>query len=152
MNLEKCLDLTFLLMPRRKLRVATLGVLTPELEALRNERAMAAQQEVPKPKRIRYKNVRVARMAGGVASGEDCFPHDPGDVSTGCVGVAAEICPSVECPFGLGGVDCSRSSFDERNDRESASQAISTMEDQAFLDLPPFGTLDYDDYFLEEMF
>ena len=147
--MEICRDLTLLLMSRRKLRVATLGVLTPELEALRNERAMAAKQEVPKPKRVRYKNVRVARVTCDIASREHCFPHDPGDVSSECV-VAAASCASIEVPFGLGGVDRSRSSFDERNDLEPAIEAASTMEDEAFLDLPPFGMFECDDYFLDE--
>ena len=43
---------------------------------------------------------------------------------------------SIEAPFGLGGVDGSRSSFDERNDLESSSEAIPTTEDEVFLALP----------------
>ena len=135
-------------MMSRKLRVATL-VVTPEFEALRNERAMAAKREVPKPKRVRYKNVRVARVTCDIASREHCFPHDPGDVASECVAAADSV--SIEAPCGLGGVDCSRSSFDERNDLESASEAIPTMEDEAFLDLPPFAMFECDDYFLDEM-
>ena len=149
--MEICRDFTFLLMSRRKLRVATLGVLSPELEALRNERALAAKQEVPKPKCVRYKNVRVARVTCGVASSAHCCAYDSSGVSSEGVGIVAESRAPFEVPFGLGGVDCSLSSFDERNDLVSASEAVPTMEDEAFLDLPPFGMFDCDDYFIEEM-
>ena len=119
-----CRDLTFLLMSRRKLRVAALGVLSPELQALRNERAVAAKREVPKPERIRYKNIRVARVTCSVANRAHCFAHDSGGVSSDGVGASAESCTSFQALGGLGGVDCSLSSFDERNDLASACEAV----------------------------
>ena len=125
-----------------------LGVLTPELEALRNERAAAANCVAPKPKRVRYKNVRVARVAASVLSPVGVTaPHDPGDAPWDGAVEANPV--TFEIPLVPGSDDRAPSSVDDGSDRCAAGEAISTLEDEAFLDLPfdMFG----DDYFLADM-
>ena len=130
-----------------KMRVAMLGVLSPELQALRKERAAAANRVVPKPKRIRYKDVRVARMAPSALNSLCGSPHDPGDAPREDV---VENPVTFEIPLAFGAIDRAASSVDEVGDRQVASEGCSTMEDEAFLDLPPMDMF-CDDYFLEDM-
>ena len=59
---------------KRKRRVAMLGELTPELERLRRECLEAASEKPPKPKRVRYKNVRIAHISAGGGSGSPGSP------------------------------------------------------------------------------
>ena len=142
--MEICRDLTFLLMSRRKLRVAALGVLSPELQALRNERAVAAKREVPKRERIRYKNIRVARVTCSVANRAHCFAHDSGGVSSdGAWMLRQKVAHHFKLLVALVVLTVLS--------RHLMSETIWRPPVRPFLDLPPFGMLKCEAYFLDEM-